>query len=75
MGELDDPESTRRRNLWYLYNGGGAVHKSGEVLGHGRAFRTGDVIGCHVDVTRGVMYFRRDRRRIRKSLTQIFFRC
>ena len=67
MDELDDPGSTRRKNLWYLYNGRGIVHKSGEVLGRGRGFRTGDVIGCHVDVARGVMYFRRDRRRIRKS--------
>lgn len=42
--------------------------KSGRVVGRGKAFRTGDVVGCHVDLSRGLMYFKKNGERIGASL-------
>jgi hypothetical protein len=37
------------------------------MIGYGETFGTGDVVGCHMDLARGVMYFRKNGRRIGES--------
>ncbi|KAK0643915.1 hypothetical protein B0T16DRAFT_416851, partial [Cercophora newfieldiana] len=61
-----DPSDTRIpwKNLGYLYFGSGRVEKSGEMVGQAEPFGKGDVIGCHVDLARGMMYFRKNGERI-----------
>ncbi|KAK0743485.1 hypothetical protein B0T18DRAFT_415322 [Schizothecium vesticola] len=69
VDEICDPTSVQRRNLSYFYVGAGDVTKSGQIVGRGRGFRTGDFIGCHVDLSRGVMYFRKNGERIGEPLS------
>lgn len=69
MYEIGGPTSAHHPNLSYFYFGSGNVIKSGQIVGLGRGFRTGDVVGCHVDVSRGVMYFRKNGERIGESLS------
>jgi hypothetical protein len=67
--EICDLTSVQRQNLSYFYVGDGDVTKSGQIVGRGRGFRTGDVVGCHVDLSRKVMYFRKNGERIGESLS------
>jgi len=50
-----------------MYFASGRVEKSGVTVGHAQRFGTGDVIGCHVDTAKGIMYFRKNGRRIGES--------
>lgn len=61
-----DPSETRIpwKNLGYMYFGSGRVEKSGELVGQAEPFGTGDVIGCHIDLASGIMYFRKNDRKI-----------
>lgn len=70
VDEIGGSTSAQRRNLSYFYFGSGDVTKSGQSVGRGRGFRTGDVVGCHVDLSRGVMYFRKNGERIGQSLSR-----
>ena len=65
---IDDPTTTGPwRSYGYLYFGSGRVDRAGEMIGYGETFGTGDVVGCHVDLARGMMYFRKNGRRIGES--------
>ena len=66
--DIDEPTTTGPwRSYGYLYFGSGRVDRAGEMIGYGEAFGTGDVVGCHVDLARGMMYFRKNGRRIGES--------
>ncbi|KAK0620455.1 ankyrin repeat-containing domain protein [Immersiella caudata] len=65
MTELDPSEPRPAwRNLGYMYFGSGRVEKSGKTIGRAEPFGKGDIIGCHVDLARGIMYFRKNGHKI-----------
>jgi hypothetical protein len=65
MTELDPSEPRIPwRNLGYMYFGSGRVEKSGRTIGRAEPFGEGDVIGCHLDLAKGIMYFRKNGRKI-----------
>lgn len=66
VGDIQVPPTEFRtdKSLRYLYHGSGTVQKSGRDLATCAPFGTGDIIGCHVDVSKGAAYFRKNGRRI-----------